>query len=224
MDWQAVVIEPIRQALGSLLGFLPNILGALVILFVGWLVAKTIEGAFVRVLKSLRLDKLAQQIQLAQALDRGGIRLSLSELIGALVYWGLILVVFIAVLNALQLTVAAALFQRVAGYLPNVLASVFLLIVGIFAAVFLGTTVRAAASNVGLASATFLGQVTQVAIVVFVSVTALEQLGIQFVGEVFRIVLLAFSFGAALAFGLGCKDIAGRWVEGLIAQVKGKRS
>ncbi|MBI4340826.1 MAG: hypothetical protein HY598_00925 [Candidatus Omnitrophica bacterium] len=220
---QEFVIVPLQAALNNLSAFVPSILGALLILVIGGLLAKLIEELIVRTLKLITLDKIAEQIQLAAMLARGGIRRKLSELIGAIVYWIVILAFVMTALNALNLTVAAELFQQIVAFLPNVLAAVFILIVGIFAAAFLAATVRTAASNSGIVQSHLLGQAVQTVMVVFAAVAALQQLKIQFVGEVFLIILGGISLGCALAFGLGCKDLAGRWVNDLIAQLNTKK-
>ncbi len=221
---QVLVIAPLQAAVRQLLAFVPSILGALVILLVGGLIAKGIEQLIVRTLKMVTLDKIADQIQLSAVLAKGGIRRKLSDLIGAIVYWIVMLAFVMTALNALNLTVAAELFQKIVEFLPNVIASVFILIVGVFASAFLATTVRTAASNSGIMQAQLLGQATQTIVVIFAAVAALQQLHIQFVGEVFLIILGGISLGSAIAFGLGCKDVAGRWVSGLIEQLqRGKR-
>lgn len=223
MDWNAVLVQPIQSLLTQVTGFLPSFLGALLILLVGWVIAKTIERLVVNVLKAIQLDKLADRIQLSDVLSKGGIKHKLSELIGVLIYWLVILAVVIAALNALQLTIAAQLLEQVVSFLPNVVASIFILVVGMLAAVFVSTTVRTAAGNAGVSQAQVLGEVVQAAIIIFSVVAALKQLGIQFVGEAFLIILAAVSFGTALAFGLGCKEIAGRWVGDLVEQLSSRR-
>ena len=223
MDVNMVVVQPMQAFLTQLLGFLPSLLGALVILLLGWVAATVIEGIVVRLLKGAQLDKLAEKIQLSDVLTKGGIKRKISELIGAIIYWLLTLVVWIAALNALQLTVAAQLLEQVVTFLPNVVAAIFILIVGAFSATFLAATIRTAAGNAGMTQAQLLGQVVQTVVIIFASVAALQQLQIQLVGETFLIILSAVAFGLALAFGLGCKDLAGRWVSDLIEQVSKKR-
>lgn len=220
---QQLVVAPLQAAVQQLMTFVPVILGALLVLLVGGLIAKFIEQLLVRVLKAVTLDKIADQIQLSNLLSRGGIRRKLSELIGAIVYWIVILAFVMTALNALNLTVAAELFQHIVSFLPNVVAAVFILIVGVFAAAFLATTVRTAASNSGVTQAVLLGQAVQTVVVVFTVVAALQQLRIQFVGEVFLIILAGISLGCGLAFGLGCKDLAGRWVSSLVDQLQGRK-
>jgi hypothetical protein len=188
----------------------------LAILVLGWIVAKLIQTIFVRLLKAVKADGLADRIKLAEMLEKGGIRRTFSDLVGVILYWIIMLVVLVAALKALQLTGAAELLQRLVAFVPDVVAAVFILILGILAAGFLAATIRTVASNAGIDQAQFLGQLVQAIVIVFSVVVALQQLQIQFVGDAFLVILGAISFGVALAFGLGCKDLAGRWVSGLV--------
>ena len=216
-------MQPVQALVNQLMAFVPMLLGALLILLIGWLIAKAIEGVVVKVLKTIALDKLADQIQFSSVLAKGGIKNKLSELIGVIIYWLVMLAVGMVGFNALQLTVAAELFQSIVVFLPNVIAAVFILIVGVFAAAFLATTVRTTASNAGIYQSQLLAQAVQAIVVIFAMVAALQQLQIQFVGEVFLIILGGVSLGTALAFGLGCKDLAGRWVNNLVEQLQSRK-
>ncbi len=221
--FDALVVEPVRALVNQLMTFLPTLAGALLLLLIGWMIAKAVEAISARILKTIALDKIADQIQLSAVLAKGGVKRKLSELLGAIIYWLVMLAVIMVVFNALQLTVAAELFQNVVEFLPNVIASVFILIVGVFAAAFLATTVRTAASNAGIVQSHLLGQAVQAVVVVFAVVAALQQLRIEFVGEVFLIILGGISLGCALAFGLGCRDIAGRWVSDLVSELQSRK-
>lgn len=222
-NFTSLVVEPIRSLLNQLMSFLPMLAGAILLLLVGWIIAKSVETLAVRILKTIALDKLADQIQLSAVLAKGGIKHKLSELVGVIVYWLIMLAVVMVVFNVLQLTVAAELFQSIVTFMPNVIAAVFILIVGMFAAAFLSTTLRTAASNAGILQAHLLGQLVQTVVVIFAMVAALEQLQIPFFGEVFLIILGGISLGCAIAFGLGCKDLAGRWAADLVEQIQGRK-
>lgn len=217
------VITPLQTAVEQLSIFAPAIIGALLILLIGGVIAKVIEQLLVRALKALAIDKLADQLQLSAMLTRGGVRRKFSELLGMFIYWIIMLAFVMTALNALNLTVAAELLQMIVAFLPNVLAAIFILVVGIFAAVFVAATVRTAAANLGVYHAQLLSQIAQGAVAIFAVVAALQQLRIQFVGEVFLIVLAGLSLAAGLAFGLGCKDLAGRWVSGFIDELQTTR-
>ena len=203
-----LVIAPLQNAFAVFWTFAPSIVSAVLLLGIGVMIAKLIETVITRVLKMITLDKIADQVQLSAVLAKGGIRRKLSELIAAIIYWIVVLAFAMAALEALNLTVAAGLLQQVIGFLPNVIAAVFILIIGIFAAAFLAATVRTAASNAGVLQAHLIAQLVQVAVIVSVSVAALQQLNIELVGEVFMIILSGVSLAGALAYGLGCKDLA----------------
>jgi len=218
-----MVVQPVQGLVNQLMAFLPTLLGALVIFLVGWLIATAIQSIVVNILRAVGLDKLADQIQLTTVLAKGGIKQKLSELIGVIVYWLVMLAVVMVVFNALQLTVAAQLLQSVVTFLPNVIAAIFILIVGMFAAAFLEATIRTATSNAGMIQAQLMGQLPRTIVVIFAAVAALQQLKIPFFGEAFLIVLAGISLGCAIAFGLGCKEIAARWVDGLVDQAARRR-
>ena len=221
--FNSLVVEPVQALWSQVMMFLPRLAGALLLFLVGWMIAKGVEALAVRILKMISLDKIADQIQLSSVLSKGGIRHKLSELIGVIVYWLIMLAVVMVVFNALELTVAAELFQSVVTFLPNVIAAVFILIVGMFAAAFLSSTIRTASSNAGILQAHLIGQLVQAVVVIFAVVAALQQLQIPFFGEVFLIILAGISLGCAIAFGLGCKEIAGRWAADLVEQIQGRK-
>ena len=219
MDWNAILLDPLRTFISQLASFLPSLLAVVAILVVGWMVAKVTQRVLLRVLEAVRADNLAERVQLAAMLARGGIQRTFSELVAVMAYWVVMLVVLVAALNALQLTATAELLQRFLTFLPSVVTAILVLILGILAAGFLAATVRTVASNSGIGQAPVLGQLVQSFVIILAVVVALQQLQIQFVGDAFLIILGAISFGAALAFGLGCKDLAGRWVSGLAARL-----
>jgi hypothetical protein len=199
----------------------------ILILVIGWLVSSVAQKVITRFLKLARLDSVSEKIGIANILTKGDINYTLSEIIGVLVYWLLMLVVFLMAVNALQLTVAAELLNQVILYVPNVIASVFILVLGIFFASILANTVRTTAANTGISQARSLGQFTQVIIVVFTILEALNQLKIDtsILQLLVKATLFSIALGVGLAIGLGCKDMAGKYVGQLIDSFRssGKR-
>lgn len=202
--------------------FLPTLLGAIIVLIVGWLVAKLLQKIVTQVLKIARLDVLSEKAGIASILAKGDIRYTLSELIGVIIYWLLILVVIIATLDAFNLKVAAELLDRVVLYVPNVIAAIFILVLGMFFAALLGAVVRTTASNAGIAYAKNLGQITQVSVIVFAVLITLGQLGVRtlILDQAILVALAALGLGLALAFGFGSKDIAGKIMSELVEKWK----
>lgn len=224
MDWNAIVLAPVKTVLTKVAGFLPTFIGVLIILIVGWIIAGLLKSLVIRVLKLIQLDTASEKSGLGDILRRGGIRQTLSELIGGLTYWLIMLMVFMTALNALGMTVAASLLDKVIFYIPNVIAAVFILSLGIFFSSMIGTIVRTASSNAGIAQAKFLGQLTQTIIMIFASVITLEQLNIasSILNLAINIILASMGLALAIAVGLGSKDIAGKMIQELVDKVRSK--
>ena len=223
MDWLTfVVVDPVKAMLIRVWGYIPSIAGAIVILVVGWLIAKLIEAVIVRVLKAVRLDAASDKAGVSNVLAHGEIRLTLSELIGAIIYWIVILIVIATALGTLNLTVAAELVSRLIEYVPSILGAIFILIVGAFVAEFVATIVRTAAGNAGIKKAALLAKVTKTILIIFAIVIAIEQLKIAstLIVLAVNIILISIGVGIALAYGLGCKDIACKFVQDLINDLK----
>lgn len=222
IDWRSALVEPFLTVWDRLVTFLPTLIGVLVILIVGVIIAKILESVVVKVLKLIKLDMASEKAGIASFLAKGEIKHTLSEIIGALVYWVVILVTLVTVANALGLTVAAQMLDDIVKYIPNVVAALFILILGVFFATLLGTIVKTAASNAGISIANMLGRVSQVIIVVFTIAVALGQLNIaaSVINIMISITLGSIGLGAAIAIGFGCKDIAGRYINELIERLK----
>ena len=224
MDWNVVVMEPVTEMLARVAGFLPVLLGVLIILIVGWIVAGILKSVVVKLLKLIQLDTASEKSGLGDILRRGGIRQTVSELIGVLIYWLIMLMVFMTALNALGMTVAAALLDKVILYIPNVIAAMFILSLGIFFSSMVGTIVRTASSNAGITQAKFLGQATQTVIMIFAAIITLEQLNIasSVLNLTINIILASMGLALAIAVGLGSKDLAGKMMQDLVNKMKGK--
>jgi len=203
--------------------FVSDVLLVIILLIIGWLFSKIIIKAGVtKLLMMIKLDKLAHRVELDSILAKGGIDIGLSELIGMVCYWLSLLVTFVVALNAVGLAVAAELLQKVVLFIPNILAAVFILIVGMFAAVLLRNIVRVAANNAGISQANLMSNVCEVVVIVFAVAVALEQLQIggRIIDLTVGIILGSFGLGFALAFGLGCKDLVGKSVGEFFHKLK----
>jgi len=225
MDWNLVVMEPIRTILTKASSFVGLLIAVIVILAVGWIVAKAVQKFLVRFLKLARMDVVADKAGVTTVLARGEIKYTLSELIGVLVYWLIMLIVFVAAINALNLTIAAELLDRIVSYIPNVVASIFILVLGMFISTLVSTFVSTTATNAGVPQAKLLGKVAQVVIIVVAIAMTLEQLKIAstVINLVIWIIMGAIGLASAIAFGLGCKDIAGKAVKDTVEKLVPKK-
>ncbi|MGA2775532.1 MAG: hypothetical protein ABSE81_05665 [Candidatus Omnitrophota bacterium] len=223
-SWQVVLLEPARTVLGQIGQFLVSILLVLIILIVGWLISKAIRAIVTKGLRAIKLDELSDRIELDAVLEKGGITYSLSELLGVICYWLALLVTFMVAVNSIGLTIAAELLNKIVLYIPNIIAAIFILILGMFIATLLKNIIQTAASNAGVSQVKLLSKAVEVIVMVFAIFVALEQLniGIRITELTLSIVLGTVGLALALAFGLGCKDIAGKYAAELIDKLKKK--
>jgi len=224
-NWQVVLLEPAKTVVSQISQFLINVLLVVVILVIGWIIAKIIKTLVAKLLRTIKLDQLSDRIDLDNVLAKGGISYSLSELIGVICYWLTLLITFVVAINAIGLTVAADLLNRIVLYVPNIIAAIFILILGMFVATLLSNIVKTAANNAGLSQVKLLGKIVEVVILIFVVIMALEQLGvaIKMTEITLAIILGSIGLALALAFGLGCRDLAAKFISDLIESLKSKK-
>ena len=202
--------------------FLPMLIGAIIIFVAGLLLARLLRYLTGRLLKVIRLDKAGEKSGLNDFLEKGNILKAPSEIIGTLVYWFVMIMVLIAALDALGLPIVSGLLNDVFYYIPNVVAAIVVLVLGILAGNLLSAVVRTAASNAGLAAADGLAKTALYAVIVFSGAIGLVQLGIgaKIVATSFEIALGAIALALALAFGLGGREVATDYLQRWLKETK----
>lgn len=221
-----LVVTPVKGMLAQVGVYVSALAAVVLVLLVGWIVANIIKNLVNRVLDVLQVDTYAERVGVDKIFAKGGIKYSVSELIGVLSYWVVILislVIAVGVVN--QNGQAAGLLNTIVLYIPRVISAVFILIVGLFFATFVSTAIQTAAANAGVDQATLLGRLSQAVLIVFTFDIALRQIQIDIRGIENAVLILLASAGLALAlaFGLGCKDIAGRLTQEFLDKMKPKK-
>ncbi|MFH1370897.1 MAG: hypothetical protein ABII09_06390 [Planctomycetota bacterium] len=216
-NWESLIIAPVREMLTKILGYLPTLLGALIILIVGWIVAKIIKRLIEVLLKAVRFDTLADKAGITGILKKGDLKVTAGEVVSGLVYWLVIIMVLVMVVNALGLPKASDVLASLFAYVPKVIGALFVLLVAMFLASFVSGIVRTAAGNANLPQPELYAGVSRWAIIIFAATIALGELGIGtlLVTATFNIILGGVCLGLALAFGLGGKDAAAKYLEEL---------
>ena len=210
-----MLLEPIRVFLRQLGDLLPRLLLALVILLVGWLLAKAARFAIVKGLRAVNFHVVTERAGLDGFLRDGGIESDSTEILGLLAYWLVILGALIIAFNSLGLAYVTDLLVQVILFVPRVMVAILILAFGAYFARFIGNAITAYCRNVHLQDADVLGRLAQYAIVTFVILIALDQVNIggDIVRQSFLIVLAGLVFALALAFGIGGKDWAAELLE-----------
>ena len=217
IEWENLIVEPVREMLTKIMAYLPVLLGALVILIIGWLVAKAIRRIEDWLLKTIRFDALADKAGISEVLRKGNLKTTAREVVSGLVYWLIMIMVLVMVVNALGLPKASDILASLFAYIPKVIGALFVLVVAMFLANFVSGIVLTAAGNANLPKPQLLAGISRWAIIIFAATISLAQLGIAplLVTATFNIILGGICLALALAFGLGGKDTAARYLEEL---------
>lgn len=208
-----VILEPLRRLADVLNANWSNILMTFIVLLGGWLVARAIRVLLVRGLRIARIDLVAEKAGIEEFLRKGGIKQDAVDLLGALVYWIAIIIILLTVMQIWG--VGDELSTTLVPFLPRIFVSLVILILGLYIASFVGDLVRTTAANAEIMYAKLLGQVLRYILVIFVVLTALQQLGIEtkLISWGFLLILASLCLGMGLALGLGAKDVVRRRLE-----------
>lgn len=226
LDWETLIAEPVRNMLSKIMGFLPTLLGAIIILIVGWIIAKLIRQLIDKLLQLVRFDMLADKTGISEVLKKGDLKTSAREVVSSLVYWLIIIMVLIMTVDALGLPKASDVLTALFGYIPNVIAALLVIVVAIFLASLVSGIVHTAAGNAKMPRPELLAGICRWTIIIFAATIALTELGIAplLVTTTFNIVLGGIVLALALAFGLGAKDSVAKWLEELRQKYAEKKS
>jgi len=220
MDWNTLVTDPLEEMLGKLMTFIPTLLGALIILIVGFMTAKLIRKLVIRALDIIKFTVISDKAGITGILKKGEVKLSASQIVGGLSYWLVMIMVLVMVVNALGLTVASQLLDGLLSYIPKIIAALFVLVLGLFLGNFVAGIVKTTAHNAGLPRPDLMGAVSKWALVIFATIISLKQLGIApfLATSTFNIFFGGICLALALAFGLGGRDVAAKYLEEIVSK------
>jgi len=209
-----MLLESIRESLRQIGAFLPRLLLAIVILIIGWLVAKAVRFAIVKALRTINFNVVTEKAGIDHFLKQGGADIDTVRVLGSLSYWLVILAALMIASNSLDLAYVTDLIGRVVLFVPKVMVAVVILVFGVYFARFVGAALTTYLRNIGVGEAGLVGRLALYAIVVFVIMIALDQMGLgDIIRQAFLILVAAIALGLALAFGLGGQKRAAELIE-----------
>jgi hypothetical protein len=197
-------------ALALVMAFVPKLIGALLILLVGWLVARAVEALLVRGLRVVHFNQVADRAEVDQFLANAGVRTDPATVVGKLAYWFLLLTFVVAAFGAFGLPQVTVILDRIIGFIPNVVVAIVVLLLGALAANFVGDLVRGASGSARVGDPNLLATLARSAIMVFAALMALDQLQIAptIINTLWMARVGMVAVAGALAFGLGGRDLA----------------
>ena len=223
IDWYVVTLNGLQDLWQGFIGFLPALVGALVIFVIGWFISAGVGRLVSDILKRIKFNQIFERGNWKNALEKADVRVDPSGFIGAIFKWVLVIVFLLASVEILGLNQLAVFITDVLAYLPNVLVASLIFVVAVIIADIVEKVLRTAVESAQVGQAHMVGVIVRWSIWIFAAIAILTQLGVTpllwqtlFTGFIALIVL-----AGGLAFGLGGKEVAGQWLQDLNRKLKG---
>ena len=209
MEWGKVVVIFFQSLIEKIGNYLPQLIGAVVILVVGWLAAKMLRGLTVKVLQVCGIEELSKKIKLHAMLTKIGMTNSLDQIVGCFVFYIILLIFAISASEVLGFKLVLDTLNKFIAYLPHVLGAFLILIIALYLAKLMKDGIASASINLNIAYAGAMSSMLEILIVGFGIILALTELGLDmiiFTANV-TIIMAGIVLALSLSIGLGSRTI-----------------
>jgi len=209
------------SAFGNSIGeSLPGIVMAIVIFFLGWLLAKVVSWVFLRLLNRVHFDKLAEKIEADEFMKNANLSSSPSELVSKFIYWVLMLFVFITVSDMLGWEKVSDQISNLLSYLPNLFFAIVFFIIGTYIASFIRNLIQGATSTIGLSTGRMIANVVFYFLMAIVTITTLDQAGLDttMISSNMLIIIGAILLAAAVSYSIASIEFVKNIIAGFYSR------
>ncbi|MDO1511935.1 mechanosensitive ion channel [Maribacter confluentis] len=209
--WKDLTFESLSNIFRDIAAALPGIFGAFIVMIFGWLIIKVTTFVLKRIFKAIKLDRFSQKINDAKLFGDADLKVDIAKLLVTFIKVLLWLVFIIVASDIMGLTIISSEIANLLRYLPILLSALVIFMIGLYLAKIIKETIIKVFDSIGMGGGKILGNVLFYLIIVFVSITALNQAGVdtEIVTNNFTIILGAFLLAIALALGLGSREVVG---------------
>lgn len=211
-NWLNSFFLILNDTFGQFSSYLPAVAAALAVLLVGVFIAKTFKKLTISLFESVKLSSWVKKTPLEEFISSAEVGQKFEEIIGSIVYWLLMLVVLQTVVSILGLESLSIVFDRILGYIPNIISAVFVLFFGVLLAGLVESLIKGTIKSISGQSSRLLGRISSYLVVTITVMIAISELGIasEFIMILFVGFVATVSLGLGLALGLGGKDLVAK--------------
>ncbi len=205
------------NSLNTFMSFLPALLGALIILIIGWVVSGFLARLIVKALNMVGFERAVQSSGISDFIKRSGTRWTTSQLIAELIKWFIRLIFIQAAANILGMAQITTIINSIVLFIPNLIVAVVIIVIGSLIARFLSGLVRASVSEIGVGNPNVLATLVQYAVIGFAMIAAFNQVGIAavVVNTLFIGMVASLALAVGLALGLGGREVGAQITQSL---------
>jgi len=200
----------------------PNIIFALVIAILGWIIAKIVARVVKKVLETLKVDGLADKLNEIDIVNKSNVKIVPSKVVSKIAYYLILIVSFIAATEYLEIDAVSNLMSDLINYIPSLLSAVLFFIIGLLIADFLKGIVLTTCESLGIPSAKIISSIVFYFLLLTVTMSALDQAKIStdFINSSFMIIISGVVASFALGYGLASKDMMANFLASFYVKNK----
>lgn len=224
-EFLGMMFDPLQELFAQFRAFLPGLLAMLAILVVGILLAKLLQVLLVKFLTAIKFDSWSDRMGFTTLMRKGDLWSKPSVVVGATVFWLLLIVTLMVALSALKVEAIDLMVAQFFGYMPRAFSAAIILTIGYVLSGFVSRAVLIAAANSGFHYAKLLAETVRTLLAVLILAMVMEQLQIapSIVLAAFSIIFGGIVTALAIAFGVGGIDAARRVIERESAEKRAER-
>ena len=202
-------LDSLQGMARAVLAVVPRVLAALVVLLIGWLIARLLSRGLARLLQATGFNRLSDRIGATDLLKRANVTVRPSALLGRLVYYVLLLVVIITAADTVGWTAVSAEISKLLSYLPRLFSALVFFVVGFYIVTFIRDVVRGAASSLGISAGRIISSVIYYLLLLIITLTALEQGGVDtsIITSNLLLIVGSITLAGAISYGLASRDV-----------------
>ncbi|MEC3907743.1 mechanosensitive ion channel domain-containing protein [Tamlana sp. 2201CG12-4] len=218
--WNEGIMHSLKTMTEEVGQVIPNILGAIAIIIIGWLLAKLIVGIVRKALKLAKADKIDDKINDIELFGSKKLSFNVITITTKFVKWIIYIMILIIVTDILNLTIVSEEIKNFLGYLPKLFSALIIFTVGLLLANFIKKTIKSFFESMDLSGSKLISQIVFLLLVVFISITALNQAGVDtaIITNNITLILAGLLLAFALAFGLGAQKVVGDLLKAFYAR------
>ncbi len=216
-NWTDIIVSSLQNLWGTVAGFLPSLIGALIVFIIGLVVAAVLGSLVERLISALKIDSVLKKLRFGPYFERAGLQINSGRFVGRLVYWFLVIAFILAASDILGFWALSSFLTDVLIYIPNIIIAVLIMLTAVVVGSFLRSLVKASVTASKLHASKFLGTLTWWSVIIFGLLAALTQLGIAvaIINTLITGLIAMIALAGGIAFGLGGKDYAASLIEKL---------
>lgn len=208
-DWTDVSLESLKVLVQKLAASATDLVGAFIILLIGWMIARLVAFFVKKALRLAHFDKLSAKLNTEELLGKANINISSSDIIGKFVYWILMLVFFVVASDTLGWIVISESISDLIAYLPNLFSAIVIFVIGLYIANFVKRALKGIFDSLSIKSGHIVSGFSFYLILIIITLTALSQAGVDtsIITSNVTIIVGGIILAFAVSFGIGSKDV-----------------